>query len=1064
MGERILSWKRIYPYFLISSFFLLLGFFYRFHIPRFKQWALDQIRIYSHQNLPVDIKANNIQLNLLPIGISVQEIEIEPKNELASQLAPIYLKEIRADMSILLLLVGHLRLTEINLIEPKIMFLHKKNKNKKSESKKDEAKKLKIPFNEIIEIPVDTFKISNLQVLVRSEELLHSLKMSDANIELSKSRFGFIFQSDLPKIQFKKTGKDKSITELSLDIDSYIGENEIDIINLNIQRNRSFIRGQAQFTGDFESMDWKPKDASLQVDLDLPTLRDLILSYDPSLKLPRLKGNFQTLTKAKPKGKSIVVKSESKIQDIVINGYKIGSEIQINLDYENQKLKLNKVAVNEGPIQLEIQDTQFNLDKNYSFSTDILIKSFELKHLFANLKVDVPLLLYTKGRLPCKGQIQPELSIECDGVLDIDRFTLNDGRQRAFEIVAFRKGKIDGNVKITQNRIEPKAKISIGESYGTTEGWIQFDKGFYFAYESPEFYFESLDELAGLNMLGKAKLKGSTQGTSDYATIDMQLDTSDISVSNYKLGRFTANFTYKDKLIEISNMKSRLNQSVYSGDLKVFLGDNEIQGKFQFPKLYLEDAQEAIRENFPIPLTLKGEGSANIDFKGPLEFEKLSYVLKSNFQNANIEKENIEKIRLNIESKKGVIEFQNIEMQTLGSVITAKGTAQLPDQLELSVKANNLNIDNSNYFNQLFFNLDGLLDFQWELRNRDSGFISVLKTNLKNTYIGNQKQADSKVDMLIDPQKINANVNLFGGKIVSDFSIPFDLNKSYSLYLKTNSWDFSPLLEGIDQGIGSKQFSAVLNSEVLLSSKKGGFWQSNGSIHIDQFRLQKADNYLANQNSIQILFKDGFIDLSNFKLIGKDSFLNIEGEKKSTKKLDMKLNGNLNLSLFSFLTPFFSDFRGKTSVSTKIVKKATSIDIVGSALVNEASIKINNFPHTFENINMDLLFSNNKIIINQLNMGLAGGDVKGSGSLLIKENGELPLNVEATISNSNLEVVKGIKTKVNANITITGNQLPYTMKGSANVLEALIGLENSAAGSEIQASEFLPPSIKEEKF
>ena len=63
--------KSIYQYSIVAILSMLIGFAYRFHLPQIKDWILNSIQVYSYEKLPVMIKPESVEVQLLPPKISL---------------------------------------------------------------------------------------------------------------------------------------------------------------------------------------------------------------------------------------------------------------------------------------------------------------------------------------------------------------------------------------------------------------------------------------------------------------------------------------------------------------------------------------------------------------------------------------------------------------------------------------------------------------------------------------------------------------------------------------------------------------------------------------------------------------------------------------------------------------------------------------------------------------------------------------------------------------------------------------------------------------------------------
>lgn len=103
-----------------------------------------------------------------------------------------------------------------------------------------------------------------------------------------------------------------------------------------------------------------------------------------------------------------------------------------------------------------------------------------------------------------------------------------------------------GDATVTLKDVTYKANLDVGKvSKGTSNGRIAYDEGFKINYTAEKLAFSDVKTIAGLKFEGEAKLTGSTEGTSKWATIDMNAEVKDFWLEDWPLGAFRSRISYK---------------------------------------------------------------------------------------------------------------------------------------------------------------------------------------------------------------------------------------------------------------------------------------------------------------------------------------------------------------------------------------------------------------------------------------------------------------------------------------------------------------------------------------
>ena len=137
---------------------------------------------------------------------------------------------------------------------------------------------------------------------------------------------------------------------------------------------------------------------------------------------------------------------------------------------------------------------------------------------------------------------------------------------------------------------------------------------------------------------------------------------------------------------------------------------------------------------------------------------------------------------------------------------------------------------------------------------------------------------------------------------------------------------------------------------------------------------------------------------------------------------------------------------------------------MGSANIRDGFVKLYDFPHPFENIDSDILFSKNKIVVNSLRSELATGQVRASGSITMNAYKDIPIQIDGMITNAKIEVPKGVQVKTSGNFLLHGKWFPYLLTSNLVVNQGLVTKSEGKLTQKLQQSRFLPKIAKEEGF
>ena len=173
------------------------------------------------------------------------------------------------------------------------------------------------------------------------------------------------------------------------------------------------------------------------------------------------------------------------------------------------------------------------------------------------------------------------------------------------------------------------------------------------------------------------------------------------------------------------------------------------------------------------------------------------------------------------------------------------------------------------------------------------------------------------------------------------------------------------------------------------------------------------------------------------------------------------------MAVLSFLTPFLCDLRGVLSVAGQLGGDSERPILIGSAFIENGHTRLRDMPHAFENIKADILFNQQRMLINSFHSQFAGGSLISEGNIELKGLRDFPTNIHGRFEKVNLAIPKDFNTSGSGEFTITGNWFPFLFKGSYAISGGTITksfADDSSQQNEIHRSSFLPDFLLSKGF
>ncbi|MEQ1875633.1 MAG: translocation/assembly module TamB domain-containing protein [Bdellovibrionia bacterium] len=1061
--------KRVVSYTIISLFFMMMGFFYRYHVPQAKTWLIVKIADLSQKYLEMKIAANDVDIALWPFGITLQDVTILPRGELAKKLGPVRAKSLGMGVSILSLVTGKKNLYWFKADEPKVTVILKgaAEGGAAGGTGNGGAPKFQIPTKAILAVPVNWLQISKMTFRLRSDDARLVSEVKDINLEAEHEYTALTVSVSTPQLNIKQQDLGSAIAQVAVEGRVILEPNALQISNLKIQRRSSTIVGTGLIEGQFEKGEFNKISLKGRGRVHLRETKRWVQSFFPDLNLPKLAGTVDAQFEIdRDEGGKITGNTVVETWNFDIDKFKI-DRVLIDAAYRGDQVSVKKLEVKNKAGSFSIENVDLKLGERLLVSGDVKIPGLELAQLLAQLGLKKPdLHLMMSGDLPCKGELKPAFLLSCQGTVhgsDFEVYDDDDGPKNM--IVKLKKFHVTGSVTVDKEAVRPKADLFVGTSKGKAEGRVEFKKGFWFSYQSPEIHFSDVEDLASLDLEGHAEVNGTTSGNSDFAVINMKVGTKDLWMSDFAIGDATGDVSYKAGDLFIKEVAGRYRSSRYTGETTVHLRDKSIDAHFKIPFAEAYDLQLALERKAKLPFMASGPGSGWVNVSGPLEFTQLTYDLQSHFTKGVIAGEIYDHAYFNVHAKRGHVVADRAEITRAGGAITLVGDGYPDGNISTTITGKGLMLETFDLFSDMPLSFSGLLGFSMKMKGHVFSPTIDAEGSITQTSISQQNVGDSSFQFQLNSNTLQGKGNVFGQTIKSDFIYPLKDGHPFRLDLATNKWNFAPFLAFISGNARQQGYDTDLTSSFRLESPRGGIAKASGKIEVQTFRVRRGSLEMANPQPLRVNLREGVIGIDQFYIQGGNTQLTAESRATAGHGSQVLLTGTVDMSLLAFLTPFLQEMRGIFSISSQIRLEEDRFEILGSGFISRGYIKLKEFPHPVEQLKADFLFSQKKIIINSFTGLMAGGRISTDGTIQVAGYKDFPTQIQMRLDEVTLKVPDGVSTNGSANLSFTGNWFPFLMAGTYTIREGLMDrpFEKDEVNA-IRRSTFLPKMILQDTF
>lgn len=1051
---------------LLALVMALLGFTTSYHIPQLKKWVLNEIASQTQEKLQTTVLISELNFTLIPLGIELKNIHILPRRERKDPFRRIYLRRIAAGLDPLSLIAGNFGLSFIEVDGSDIQLRSELLADSSPGSNQVNFRKAKTTFmkewvQKILRVPVHFLRLKETRIAMLSPK--NEIEIESKEIELEiENRFKQLQVSlQIPVLRWSELETGKEEVQLKIAARGVLAPNQSYLQSLKVESGDSFVEISGRFQGEKQQFRFQKEDIEAKASLDLTLVKPVLKLVDPTIVIPKLSGHIDLdLNGSRGMDAPIQVQGTLKGTDLAINQRTIGN-INAPLVYRDQVLMSSGITMIHPAGRGSLRQVRLSFEPEVKLQATLDVAALELSHFLQVIGAGtVPLIMNLKGLLDCESILSGTPQVQCNGKVSGTDFVVWSQKKDNI-VVSVPSFNIDGKVTVDNTGVYPSGNIRLPNSEGKAEGQVLFESGFIFKFSSPSLNLADIKSAAGLKIEGTTAVSGSTEGDSSAATVDFEMQAKDVWISDFGLGTVKTQGGYKAGTLTFGNIEGNHRSSRYKGGVQLLLNDSKIQGSVTSQLLELNDLQRLLSRKAELPIQAVGLGRAEVKFEGPLDFSRLSYTMLSTFQSGTINDESFQEINFDVTSQNGNVKTQRAIVKKGRGSFQMKAEVNPDAILQAQVKSTDLTIQDFQTLSNLGLNVTGALISEMTLNGHILRPKFEMRNRLTETYIGDQPVADSEVSVLWNSDLISTEVRLLGKSLVSTISIPQSEKSPFHFRISTEKFNFAPLFGLLRSNGESRDFQGLLTMKGDLKSDPGGtLWSSRGAIQVSEFEIKQGRLALNAPAPLEVQFSGQHVSSNMWALQGDQTDLKLNLNSSTEKALDFSIQGKLELSLISFLTPFLEDLRGVLSGAATFRGSIANPNWQGNFRLQQGYIRIKDFPHAFENIAADLALNRNVVAIDSLIAQLGGGKLTAEGKIQLIHLNELPMDIKGSLEAVNLNVPKDVQTIGDGEYHLSGSWFPFTLQGSYRIRDGImtknLDAEETQASASKRRSSLLP--------
>jgi len=234
----------------------------------------------------------------------------------------------------------------------------------------------------------------------------------------------------------------------------------------------------------------------------------------------------------------------------------------------------------------------------------------------------------------------------------------------------------------------------------------------------------------------------------------------------------------------------------------------------------------------------------------------------------------------------------------------------------------------------------------------------------------------------------------------------------------------------------SDQTRAIASGTIRMGGLLANPYQLTVEATVDRLEMTLFDYGVRIPRPIRLTMQNEVVRVEDFQLVGDQTQLSIGGSVSlGDERVALRANGDANLGI---LQGFMKDVRGsgRATLTAAIDGPMYEPNFSGSAVITDGRVRHFSLPNSLDGINGAIRFDSRGIRLDDITATMGGGRVQFGGRVAL--DGYLPgdLNVTVRGEDMHLRYPEGIRSTVDADLSLRGNVQAPTLGGTVRVKQA----------------------------
>ncbi|MBI3556183.1 MAG: translocation/assembly module TamB domain-containing protein [Deltaproteobacteria bacterium] len=681
-----------------------------------------------------------------------------------------------------------------------------------------------------------------------------------------------------------------------------------------------------------------------------------------------------------------------------------------------------------------------------------------------------PLHMFISGNVAA--DVTPGKDFEVDGNADLSVRDFSFDNQKPTE-------KRPLKVLLAVPQVSVKTKFSLDEdgfAFEQTEavlpnsklkasGKVDSVSGFDIDVRGP-ISLSDIRKLGPFDIGGDGQLHWTIKGKKPDVVFSFEAELEDAYYLNLKLGDVKGKVVYNDgnDLLYFYDLSATQGRSQFIANGTIDTGASDAANMtVQVPKGTIQDFSTVfsgfLEKSVPwYPYEISGQISGLIKVSGKTSLDQLSVEGDMDLNNVDYLHEIFHSGKVHGGYRRGAYIAENISIRKKNGTIKGNLVYGADDALKFDLHSDGLTTLDIDRLASLGIPYRAPISFDTQGMGKLGLLKSSFRLNFGDGLIKTYSVPHTEIAFNTENGRVRGDISVFAGQVKGRMDVGWERGSSSSIDVDARHFDFQPLLIGMNTVLAD---DAELDSEVSGSAhvkfQTGALSKLSGAFALSSYTLRRHGYSLSLVKPAVFDVQGGSYQFTGLKFAGDGTQLSVNGSAHDGD-VDYTIGGHLNLGIFEFPVAEIAFVHGSADVDAKVFGHADSPRFKAAVKASGFDLRLQAIEQPFEEGQFVVDWTDGLLRVSDVAARFAGGAVKGSGTIQLYPTKVPDLDLKMDLDNSKIKVYPVAYARTSGKLALNGKDLPYKVKGSLAVADALIK-ENFDISDNLRAlrtSKFLP--------